>query len=135
MVAVEYETRPYRILISDDDAGCRESVRDALAREGYRTDVASCGREAIEVVRRNRVHVVIVDMNMPDLTGLETVTIIRREIYGSLPSILMSADHSCELKARALLAHCDSFMPKPFDLRTLRNIVEDLIVRYYEDAT
>jgi len=132
MVAMQHDTRPYRILISDDDESCRESVRDALTREGYQTDTASSGREAIEVVRRGVVHVMIVDMNMPDLTGLETVTIIRHEIAGNLPSILMSADDSCELKVRALMAHCDSFLPKPLDLGMLRYIVEELIGRYYE---
>jgi len=78
---------------------------------------------------------VIVDMNMPDLTGLETVRIIRRERSVVLPSILMSGDTSPELKTRALLAHCDSFIPKPLDLQSLRYIVEELIGRYYEDLS
>ncbi len=132
MVATEYSVRPYGILISDDDQGCRESVRDALASQGYRTHLASCGHEAIEVARRNFLHVMIVDMNMPDLNGLETVTIIRREISMPVPSILMSADRSRELMLQALSAHFDSFMPKPLNLGTLRHIVEEIIHRYYE---
>ena len=132
MVAIRFNARPYRILISDDDKQCREIVRDAFASQGYGTDTVSCGREAIEVARKTLVHVVIVDMNMPGLTGLETVTIIRQEISETLPSILMSADNSRELKTRALRAHCDSFMPKPLDLRVLRRIVEEIIFRYYE---
>jgi DNA-binding response OmpR family regulator len=132
MVETEYDARPYEILISDDDAGCRESVRDALSSQGYRTCEATCGEEAIELARHHLVHVMIVDMNMPDLTGLETVTIIRREISMAVPSILMSADSSRDLMARALSARFDSFMPKPLDLRTLRSIVCEILRRYYE---
>ena len=130
MYATERRARPYEILITDDDEGCRESLRDALATEGYGTELASTGHEAIELVRRKLVHVVIVDMNMPDLTGLETVTIIRRE--APVPSILMSADHSRHLMQRALMAHCESFMPKPLNLAVLRHIIEEIIRRHYE---
>ena len=132
MVALKYQSRPYRILISDDDESCRESVREALDTQGYRTDVACCGHDAIEVVRRHLVHVVIVDMNMPGIDGLETVSIIRREVCVIIPSILISADNSRELVVRAEQAQCDSFMPKPVDLHTLRNVVKELISRYYE---
>ena len=132
MVAAAYETRPYEILISDDDEGCRESVCDALSGQGYRTYAASCGGEAIEMVRHHPVHVVIVDMNMPDMTGVETVRIIRRETTITVPSILMSADSSLDVMRRAFSAHFDSFMPKPLNLRTLRRIVLEIIRRYYE---
>jgi len=133
MVAAEYHARPYEILISDDDESCRESVREALAPHGYQTHVVSCGREAIEVVRRHFVHVMIVDMNMPDLNGLQTVAIIHHEIRVAVPSILMSADNSRELIAQAEEAQFDSFVPKPIDLGILRRAVEAVIRRYYSD--
>ena len=132
MVALELRSRPYDILISDDDPACRETIEDALSTKGYRTHVTSCGREAIEYVRAHFVHVVIVDMGMPDLTGLETVSIIRREMSVSIPSILVSADSSPELKLRALSAHFESFMAKPLNLGALRHVVEDIIRRHYE---
>lgn len=133
MVAAHYKVEPYQILITDDDEGCRETVCDALAERGYQTHLASCGREAIQVARRHFVHLIIVDMNMPDLTGLETVMIIRREISTPVPSILMSADSSSELMFKALAAHVESFMPKPLNLGSLRHIVEEIIRRTYED--
>ena len=132
MVAAEFLKRPYRILISDDDEGCRESVREALAERGYDTRLASCGREAIEVVRHHFIHVMIVDMNMPDMSGLDTVSVIRREISARVPSILMSADASRELMSEALSAEFDSFIAKPFDISALRRIVEEVLRRHYE---
>ena len=132
MVARESFVRPYSVLVSDDDEGCRESVREALAGQGYKMRLASCGREAIEVVRRHFVHVMIVDMNMPDMSGLDTVTVIRRETSVRVPSILMSADASRELMFEALAAQFDSFIAKPFDISALRHIVEEVLRRHYE---
>ena len=133
MVAAEFHAKPYEILISDDDESCRESVREALEPHGYLTHVVSSGREAIEVVRRHLVHVIIVDMNMPDLNGVQTITIIHQEIHAAVPGILMSADNSSELIARAEEARFDSFVPKPIDLGTLRRAVEQVLRRYYAD--
>ena len=70
----------------------------------------------------------IVDMNMPDMTGIETVTVIRREIAVEVPSILMSAETSRE----ALSAEFDSFIEKPFEMDALRHVVEEVIRRHYE---
>ena len=134
MVAMAYAHRPFEILISDDDERCRESVAEALEPQGYRTHLASCGREAIEVVRRHFVHVMIVDMNMPDMSGLQTVMIVRTEIAAPVPSILMSADNSRELMRQALEAQVESFVPKPIDIGALRHAVEQLIRRHYEDG-
>jgi len=125
-------TKPYRILVSDDDRLCREAVRDALEPAGYSTELTSCGREAIEVARKRFVHVMIVDMNMPDMTGVDTVTIIRREIAVHLPSILMSGEPSRDLMSRAMEAQFESFLPKPFDIGALRHIVEEIIRRHYQ---
>ena len=133
MVALEYREKAYDILVSDDDEGCRESVRDALAINGYRPHVTSCGREAIEYARQHTVDVIIVDMNMPDLTGLETVRIIRSEISIVVPSVLMSADGSPELKLRARSAQFETFVPKPVDLSVLRHVIQDILHKYYED--
>jgi CheY-like chemotaxis protein len=132
MVARELFIRPYRVLVSDDDRGCRETVREALAVQGYEMCLASCGREAIEVARHHLIHVVIVDMNMPDMTGLDAVTVIRREVSPRVPSILMSADASRELVSEAFAAEFDSFIAKPFDIFALRRIVEDVLRRHYE---
>jgi DNA-binding response OmpR family regulator len=134
MVARELLIRPYRVLVSDDDEGCRETVREALAVQGYEMCLASCGREAIALVRRHFIHVMIVDMNMPDMSGLDTVSVIRREISARLPSILMSADASRELMSEALAAEFDSFIAKPLDISALRHIVEEVLRRHYEPA-
>jgi CheY-like chemotaxis protein len=126
--------RRYRILVSDDDPRCREAVREALEPKGYSTELTSCGSEAIEVVRREVVHVVIIDMNMPDMTGVETVMVIRREVAIAPPSILMSGEDPMAIMRKALDAHFESFLPKPFDIIALREIVDEIIRRHYEPS-
>ncbi|HEX4591244.1 MAG TPA: response regulator, partial [Gemmataceae bacterium] len=63
-------TRPYSILITDDDRDSRETLRDIVAPEGYRTILAASGEEALEIFHDEPVHVVLLDMHMPRLTGL-----------------------------------------------------------------
>src|SRR5438093_2570601 len=83
--------RPYSILITDDDVGCREVLRDIVEPEGYRTHLASSGEEALEIVQHQPIHLALLDMHMPRLTGLETLELVRH-INALLPCILVTAD-------------------------------------------
>src|SRR5262245_40960139 len=83
-------TRPYSILITDDDKGCREALRDIVEPEGFRTFLASCGEEAVDIVQQEPVHLALLDMHMPRLTGLETLQLVR-QINLVLPCILITA--------------------------------------------
>lgn len=123
---------PLRVLISDDDEGCRTSLADALESRGYDVLAAGTGREAIEIARRHELHVAILDVQMPDISGPEAATIIRREARVRLPCILMSGGMTAEMLARQYAAEYDSFLPKPVDLLHLRQVVEELFKRYYE---
>src|SRR5262249_61369549 len=62
--------RPYSILITDDDAGSRETLREIVEVEGYQTRLAGSGEEALEIVHVERVDLALLDMQMPRLTGL-----------------------------------------------------------------
>jgi len=67
----------YSVLITDDDPGCREALRDIIESEGFRTLIASSGEEALEIVREEPVHLALLDMHMPRLSGLETLQLVR----------------------------------------------------------
>ena len=58
-------TRPYSILITDDDRDCRETLRDIVEPQGFRTLLASSGEEALDIVHGEPVHLVLLDMHMP----------------------------------------------------------------------
>ncbi len=100
------------LLITDDDRGLRETLAGVLQPQGFRTFLAGDGEEALEIVRREQVHLLLVDMHMPKLTGLETFEQVRR-IRMPLPCILMSADADQALVEQALAAQVFSVLAKP----------------------
>src|SRR5439155_18486323 len=95
--------RPYSILVTDDDPVARETFRDIFEPVGYRTLLAESGEEAIDIVKDQDVHLALMDMHLPNLSGLETMSIVR-QIKGLLPMILMSAEHDDNLLRQALSA-------------------------------
>ena len=73
-------SKPYSVLITDDDRGCREALREIMEPEGFQTRLASSGEEALDIVRDEPIHLAFLDMNMPTLSGLETLELrVRRQ--------------------------------------------------------
>ena len=114
----------FSILITDDDDRCREALREIMEPEGFHTLLASSGEEALDIVRDGVVHLVLLDMHMPTLTGLETLQ-LARQINALLPAILMTADSSQSLMRQAIQAHVYSVIPKPI----AKNVVLYTVVR------
>ena len=106
------QAREYSILIADDDTSCRQALRDIMEPEGFRTLMASSGEEALDIVCQVDVHLALLDMHMPTLTGLETLQLVR-QIKGMLPAILITADATESLIRQACQMHCYSVIPKP----------------------
>jgi CheY-like chemotaxis protein len=114
------------VLIADDNDGWRDVVGDVLAREGFRTLAATCGEEAIELVRHERLDVVLIDFHMPRLDGLQTLRIIRREQYW-LPAVLMTA-HPADLPAAEVRAlRVETVLEKPVDRQVIVRIVTRVV--------
>ena len=121
---------PYSILITDDDPGSRESLREIFEPEGYRTLLAESGEEAIDIVRENDVHLALMDMHLPNLTGLETMEIVR-QIKGILPTILISADQDDNLLRKALSAHAFCVLAKPVSRNVVIYVVSRALEKFY----
>lgn len=117
-------TRPYSILITDDDPGCRETLKGIVEVEGFQTFLASSGEEAVDIVREEPVHLALLDMHLPRMSGLETLELVR-QINTILPCILVTADATEELMRRAFSAHAFSVIPKPVS----KNVVLYTVVR------
>jgi CheY-like chemotaxis protein len=121
---------PYHLLITDDDATVRETLREIFEPVGYRTFLASSGEEAIDIVRAQDVHLALMDMHMPTLTGLETLEIVR-QIKGGVPSILISADQDEDLLRKALSAHVYCVLAKPVSRHAVIYVVDRALKKYY----
>ena len=131
MVALEYEPPQCAVLITDDDEACRSEFREILEGDGYETFLARTGTEAIRIVRRRSVHVAILEMHTPGMSGLETLAGIRIETRQNVPAVLVSRDASKELQLKALVARFEAFLSKPVDHDVLRTAVERIVRRYY----
>jgi two-component system chemotaxis response regulator CheY len=77
------------VLITDDDRDFRETLGSILARSGYATRLAEDGEEAVRIVAQNTVHVVLIDLHMPKMSGSEAIRRIVR-LNRRLPCILVS---------------------------------------------
>lgn len=104
--------RPYTILITDDDTGCRESLREIVEHEGYRTHLAGSGEEALDIVREEPVHLALLDMHLPAMSGLETLQLVH-QFNQLLPCILVTARPDEKLLRQAFRARAYSVIPKP----------------------
>ena len=121
--------RTYSILITDDDASSREALREIFETQGFRTVLATCGEEAIEVVRVEPVHLALFDVHMPTLSGLETLQIVR-QINTALPVILVTADPTEGVRRQAFFARAYSVIPKPVS----KNVVLYTVIRALDQA-
>lgn len=100
------------LLITDDNRGFRETLAGFCRQKGFRTWLAADGEEAIQIVRSREIHVVLLDMHMPRLTGLETLQRVRH-FQSRLPCILISAGVDEQMLAEARDARVFSVLSKP----------------------
>lgn len=125
----------YSLLITDDDDACRDSLRDVLETKGYTTHLASCGREAVKIARCVEIHLLILDVHLPDYSGLETFKIIRNEISVPIPGIFISGEITKELQIDLISANAYTLIPKPINVNILQDSVEQVIAKYYLEIT
>jgi len=118
------------LLITDDDADFRETLRGVFEPKGFRTLVAGDGEEALQIVRNQEVHLLLLDMHMPKLTGLETLRRVK-QFKALLPCILLSAHLDELLIEQARLAHAFSVLAKPVTLRQITGVVSQALERTY----
>jgi len=108
---------PKRVLIVEDDASIRETLAFNLTKEGYEVTVARDGAEALRRVRDRRPDLVLLDLMLPELSGLEVCRILRKE--AEVPIIMLTAKESEVDKVVGLQLGADDYITKPFSLREL----------------
>lgn len=119
-----------RLLITDDDAAFRETVRGMFEPRGFQTLLASDGEQAVQIVRQEEVHLVLLDVHMPKMTGLEVLRLLR-ESNSFLPIILLSAGWDDWLQEQARQAQAFSILPKPVSSRQLTGAVCQALKQTY----
>ncbi|MCA9575148.1 MAG: response regulator [Myxococcales bacterium] len=117
-----------RVLVVEDSSAMRAFVQAALEVSGdVLVTQASSGFEALRILPRESFDVVVVDINMPDINGLELVSFMRRnEAHQRTPIILISTEAGERDQARGLAIGANAFLSKPFTADALRALVAEL---------
>ena len=118
------------LLIVDDQAGVRRLLYEALCDEGYRVDTASSGPEAIRKISAKNPSLVLLDIKMPVMNGLETLEELRK-LSPELPVVMMTAYGELDIVIEAKKRGVQHYINKPFDLNEVRYLVKGLLL---EDA-
>ena len=118
-----------KILIVEDDKNIREGVADFLSEFGYNTIEAPDGREALAKFEEQDISLVILDIQIPYINGLEVLKEIRKQ--SKLPVLMLTAFSDEEYKIDAYTSLADGYLEKPFSLPVLRARVDSLIERHY----
>lgn len=118
----------YNILVCDDDKEIVKAIAIYLAKEGYNVFKAYDGNECLEILQKNKVQLVILDIMMPKKDGIETINEIRKKY--SIPVIMLSAKSEDEDKIKGLDMGADDYVTKPFNPQELIARVNSLLRRY-----
>jgi DNA-binding response OmpR family regulator len=115
------------ILIVDDEPTLRETLAEALDADGFRVLTAADGREALSRFREHQPDLVVLDLMLPELSGIEVCRIIRAE--SGVPIVMLTAKTSELDKVVGLELGADDYVTKPFSLRELTARIRALLRR------
>ncbi len=115
----------WSILIVDDEFGVRESFRQLL-KPYYEIYTAANGEEALKIIKERKIHLITLDLNMPRLSGIETLREIRK-IDGEVPIVIITGYGTPQDEKEALLYGVKAFIPKPFDTNKIISIIAGLL--------
>jgi DNA-binding response OmpR family regulator len=121
------------ILVVDDEPTLRETLAEALDADGFRVVTAADGREALGRFREHHPDLVVLDLMLPELSGVEVCRIIRRE--SRVPILMLTAKSSELDKVVGLELGADDYVTKPFSLRELSARIRALLRRIEQRET
>lgn len=120
----------YNILVCDDERDIVSALRIYLEPEGYRVLEAYNGQEALEVLSREQVHLVLLDIMMPKLDGISTIARLRE--YSNVPVIMLTAKSEDTDKVLGLNIGADDYITKPFNPLEVLARVRSQLRRYMQ---
>jgi len=123
------EERKLRILLVEDNAINQILAERWIRKEGHQIVVTSSGREGLEALERERFDLILMDVQMPDMSGIDVTQAIRRkekEVGGHIPIIATTASAMKEDRERCLEAGMDAYLSKPFEKEMLYKTIDEL---------
>ena len=117
------------ILVVDDSSTTRSLIASQLSEIGdYEIQEAATGFEALKMLPAGKVDLIITDINMPDINGLELISFVRENpIYRDIPTVIISTEDSAEDRKRGMELGAEEYIVKPFTAGELREAVERVL--------
>ncbi len=115
-----------KLLIVDDERNIRTLFRDELEEEGYEVETAGSGAEALDKVKAQTPDLIVLDIRMEDMTGLEVLEQIRRE-HESLPVIMCTAVRGLQDDFTVWDSKVSDYITKPVDLEVLKEKIQNAL--------
>ncbi|MCB0295489.1 MAG: response regulator [Calditrichaeota bacterium] len=122
--------RRLRILVAEDNIVNQKFAQRLLEKSGFNVDVAANGREVLEAIERIKYDLVLMDVQMPEMDGLETTARIRereKESGRRLPVIALTANAVKGDRERCLAAGMDEYITKPIKRTHLLRVIQELV--------
>ncbi|MEM5786363.1 MAG: response regulator, partial [Syntrophobacteraceae bacterium] len=111
------------ILIADDDRSHRLMLSTMMMEWGFRTQEADDGRQALEIIRTRPVDLILMDMRMPNMDGIEATRAISRH-NPAIPIVIVTAYSSIPTAVEAMKSGAFDYVTKPIDFEALRLVME-----------
>ncbi|MCR3922041.1 MAG: response regulator [Firmicutes bacterium] len=110
------------VMVVDDRVGIRKLLQEVLQGAGYNVVSAAGGAEALDLVKQNPVDLVLLDMKMSGMDGLETLTLLKK-VTPQVIVLIMTAYEELEVLKEAARRGASGYISKPFDIEELKEIV------------
>ncbi len=119
------------VLLANEQENWHQTVRGLLEPQGVQTLSARSGREALQMIESQPIHVAVLDQQMPQLGGLQVIKLMR-ELHKAPPAILLANQLTNHLLREALGMHVFTVLSKPVDLNVLLDALARVLRRYHE---
>lgn len=114
------------ILVVDDESAVRDFFERLLKMKGFGARLANSGQEALEIIANDNIHVIIIDIFMPEMDGFELLDRVKKQ-YPKIAAIMMTGMNDSEMIRKATLHGADEYISKPFKREELSMIIERAI--------
>ncbi len=117
------QVSPHSILIVDDEPNIRRVLEVMLKKEGYDVHLAECGKKAVDIASNTTIDLLISDLIMPDMTGVEVLKIVK-ELQPHCTAIMITAYGTIKTAVEAMRLGAYNYIPKPFDIDEMRTMIQ-----------
>ena len=129
---VKFDDCTYRVLVAEDNPTNRKVIQKILERAGHDCTLAKDGEDALDKIEKKEFDAIILDMNMPGMTGMDVARMYRlmRGNMTRAPIIMFSANVTTEAREESLEAGADEFLPKPIQVNSFLQTLQQLVTEF-----